>query len=336
VEWAREQLARNRRMAASGMLAQVEIPAAEAELERRLDSYYSGLGLVTEAENVLKLLLSADRADPLWNDEIVPVDVETLSPPEAADVREAVAQALKQRPELRALATREDAAELERQWSADMVKPQMNLFAAYINTGLSGTVSAAPNPFVAAAQASTDRLNQLSAMAGLPPLPPTSFGSLPPSLVGGYGAALSNLFGGHYPSLQAGISFDLTLRNRAAEANLAQSAIARRRLKLEQARAEQLIEVQVRNALQALATARQRIAAAEASARAAREKLDSETRLYQSGESTNFLVLTRQNEYADSRRRELAARLDANKAIARLRQALGTTLEAYRIRLRQR
>jgi len=217
--------------------------------------------------------------------------------------------------------------------SADQVKPQVNLFAAYVNSGLGGTVSTAPNPITAATQPITDRLNQLSALAGLAPLPSGSFGSLPPSLVGGYGTALSNLFGGNYPSVQAGISFDLTLRNRAAQANLAESVIAQRRLKLEQARAEQGIEVQVRNALQALQSARQRIAAAEASARAAKEKLDSETRLYQSGESTNFLVLTRQNEYADSRHREVLARLDANKAVARLRQALGATLEAHRIRL---
>jgi outer membrane protein TolC len=80
-------------------------------------------------------------------------------------------------------------------------------------------------------------------------------------------------------------------------------------------------------------TARQRVTAAEASARAAKEKLDSETRMYQSGESTNFLVLTRQNEYSDSRRRDVVARLDANKAIARLRQALGATLDAYKIHL---
>jgi HAE1 family hydrophobic/amphiphilic exporter-1 len=90
----------------------------------------------------------------------------------------------------------------------------------------------------------------------------------------------------------------------------------------------------VRNALQAIQTARQRIAAAEASARAAREKLDSETRLFQTGESTNFLVLTRQNEYADSRRRAVAARLDFNKAVASLERALGTTLAAHQVTLK--
>jgi outer membrane protein TolC len=118
---------------------------------------------------------------------------------------------------------------------------------------------------------------------------------------------------------------------RTAEANLGQTLIDEKRIKLERARTEQAIEAQVRGALQGIQTARQRIAAAEASARAAKEKLDSEQRLYQTGESTNFLVLTRQNEYADSRHREVVARLDFNKSVARLEQALGTTLVTHNI-----
>ena len=182
-------------------------------------------------------------------------------------------------------------------------------------------------------QASAARLNELSVRAGLAPLPSQTFGALPGLLVGGYGTALSNLFGGNYQTVQAGLTLDWTPRNRTAEASLAQAAIAERRLRAEQSRLEQTIEAQVRNSLQALETARQRIAAAEASAKAAKDKLDSEVRLFQAGESTNFLVLTRQNEYADSRRRALVARLDANKAVSRLRQALGTTLAEHGIRL---
>ena len=139
------------------------------------------------------------------------------------------------------------------------------------------------------------------------------------------------MFGGRYQSFKAGIALDLNLRNRTADANYAQSAIAEKRLKLRQAQVEQTIEAQIRNALQGIETARQRIAAAEASERAAREKLESETRLFQTGESTNFLVLTRQNEASDSRRRAVVARLELNKSIARLEQALGTTLAHHKI-----
>ncbi|MGO9128891.1 MAG: efflux RND transporter permease subunit [Bryobacteraceae bacterium] len=331
VELARRQLAMTRRMVAAGTQAQVEISAAEAELQRRLDTYYSGIGLVTEAENGLKLLLTSSREDSLWGDEIVPVDIETLEPPEAGDLREAVGVALKQRPEMRMIATQRDVAAIQTKLGSDQVKPQLNLVAQYANTGLAGTV-AATDPLSELFGAMTNQINELSVPAGLPPIV-FNFGALPPSLTGGYGKSLSNLFSGSYPTVQVGLILDLTPRNRAAHANLAQSAILERRLKLEQARIELGIEAQVRNAMQALATARQRIVAAEASARAAKEKLDSETRMYQSGESTNFLVLTRQNEYADSRQRDVLARLDANKAIARLRQALGSTLDAYKIRV---
>ena len=126
---------------------------------------------------------------------------------------------------------------------------------------------------------------------------------------------------------------DLTIRNRTANANYAQTVIGERRLKLEQARTEQLIEAEVRNSLQGIESSKQRITAANTSVRAAREKLESETRLYQTGESTNFLVLTRQNELADSRRRYILALLDFNKSVARLQQAVGNTLAENRITL---
>jgi outer membrane protein TolC len=47
--------------------------------------------------------------------------------------------------------------------------------------------------------------------------------------------------------------------------------------------------------------------AAGAGATAAAEKLAGESRLFEAGESTNFLVLTRQNEYSAARRRQVDA-----------------------------
>lgn len=85
------------------------------------------------------------------------------------------------------------------------------------------------------------------------------------------------------------------------------------------------------NALQAMEGARQRIVSA--GERATQEKLDGETRLLQTGEYSNFLVLTRQNELLNSRLRSVAATLELNKAVARLEQAIGSTLAAHNIKL---
>lgn len=334
VEWAREQLARNRRMIASGMLAPVELAASEAELERRLDTWYASVGTITDVENVLKGLLAGDRTDAMWNEEIVPTDSRRPEPKPLESLSALVTQAVEQRPELRQLSLRMDTNDVQKKLSADQTRPQVNLVASYSNSGLGGTLQTKDNPITASNALLYDRLNQLSSLAGLPVLPSASFGTLPDYLIGGYGTALSNVFGGRYQSVQVGLSFDLTLRNRTAQANLSQTLIAEKRLKLERARGEQVIEAQVRGALQAMETARQRIRAAEASQKAAQEKLDSENRMFQTGESTNFLVLTRQNEYADSSLRAVAAHLGFNKAVARLEQALGVTLRSHEVKLK--
>jgi HAE1 family hydrophobic/amphiphilic exporter-1 len=292
------------------------------------------VGTITDVENVLKGLLAGDRTDAMWNEEIVPTDNQRPEPKPLESLNALVTQALEQRPELRQLSLRMDANDVRKKLSVDQTRPQVNLVASYSNSGLGGTLQANENPITASNALLYERLNQLSSLAGLPVLPSTSFGTLPDYLIGGYGTALSNVFGGRYQSVQVGLSFDLTLRNRTAQANLSQALIAGKRLKLERARAEQAIEAQVRGALQAMETARQRIRAAEASQKAAQEKLDSEIRLFQTGESTNFLVLTRQNEYADSSLRAVAAHLGFNQAVARLEQALGATLRSHEVKLK--
>jgi HAE1 family hydrophobic/amphiphilic exporter-1 len=290
--------------------------------------------VVTEVENALKILIAPDRAAVIWGDQILPSDDRTIAPPEASDLRELVALAIKKRRELQQLGMRRDVNDIQKQFNADQIKPQVNLVGSYSNNGIGGSLRPGENPLTASNVQLYERLNALSTIAGLPPVVPAGFGGIPDYLVGGYGSALSNVFSGRYQSVQVGIQFDLNLRNQTAKANLAQTAIAERRLKLEGTRLEQAIEAQVRNALQGLETARQRIAAATAGEKAAQEKLESEIRLFQTGESTNFLVLTRQNDYLDARRRSVLAALEFNRSVARIEQSVGNTLQSYNITLK--
>ena len=300
---AKVQLERDRRMIAAGSLPPVELSAAEAELAARMDDLYRATGAITEVENNLKTLLAGDRHDELWQDEIVPAETGAVSPPLVIETREAVAEALRRRPELKTVDAERAATAIRKQQEADLLKPRMNLVAGYSLAGLAGTVREG---------------GPLSQFApGV---------ALPTSLSGGLGSSLTSLFGGNYQSVQAGITFDFTVHDRAARANLASDAIAAKRLGLMRSRAEQTIEAQVRNALQSLETARQRVRAAAAGAAAAKEKLDSESRLFATGESTNFLVLTRQNEYSAARRRQVEADAAFNKAVAQYQAALGSTL----------
>ncbi len=335
VNLAQEQLDRTRRLIAGGSVAPVELAAAEAELERRRDTFFSLLGGVTAAENNLKQLIAGGRDQQLWRDEIVPVTTERATGPTGYELPDLVATAVRKRPELRALDLRKDLNARQKELAVNQTKPAINWNTAYISSGLAGALLQTDNPFSAFQTAVALRVNELSRAAGLPPLnTPSLGGGVPASFVGGYGQSLVNLFGGNYSTYQTGLSFDLTIRNQAAHSAVAQTVITERRLGLDRRRVEQAIEAQVRNSLQSIETARQRMAAAEASARASKEKLDSETRLFQTGESTNFFVLTRQNELADSRRRVVAATLEFNKSVARLAASLGNTLEAYNITLK--
>ncbi|MBM3737467.1 MAG: TolC family protein [Acidobacteria bacterium] len=334
VTWAQEQLARTRRAIAAGTVARVELAAAEAELERRRDTYFSALAVLTEAENALKLLIASGQGDEIWNDQLIPVDQKTVSLAGSESLADTVKQAIERRAEFRHIALRAENNATQKQLATEQTRPRIDLGANYAVAGLAGTqpLSAANNPFSQSTLITFTRLNELSARAGLPPVQAPSFGGgIPSSLVGGYGTALSNLFGWNYQTVQAGLSMEFNPKNRAAHAAVEQTVITGRRLKLERERLEQAVAAQVRNAMQGIETARQRMAAAEASARAAKEKLDSETRLFQTGESTNFFVLTRQNEHLDSMRRVVLAQLDYNRAVARLNHAAGSTLEVRKL-----
>jgi HAE1 family hydrophobic/amphiphilic exporter-1 len=333
VNLARDQLERNKRQIASGTLAPVELAASEAELQRRIDTYVTTVGIVTAAENALKQLLTPDREDPLWNDRLKPTSAPTVEAPTYV-LRDSVDVALKNRRELRILTLQTDQNDIRAQQARSQVLPQLNLVSTYANTGLAGTqIQNAGGGFASAFGPVINRVNELSAIAGLPPLPPFQSGGVPPAFIGGYGQNLSNMVSGDFQSFSVGLQFEWNPRNRTAEAELAQTTINERRLKLARRQVEQTIEAQVRNALQAVDTARQRIEAAKASERASREKLDSEIRLFQTGESTNFLVLTRQNELLDSRRRVVEADLLLNRAVTRYEQIVGTTLATNNIKL---
>lgn len=337
VNWGQEQLARTKRAIDAGTVARVEIAAAEAELERRRDTYYGTINILTEAENALKVLVSANRDEGIWTDQIIPTDERTVDMAASDDLNQALKLALEKRAELRHVALRAETNKTQQELARDQIKPLVNLTGGYGVSGLAGTqpTSDGANPFNESTRITFQRLNELSARVGLPPVQAPSFGGgIPASLIGGYGSTLQNLFGWNYQTVQAGLTMDFNTKNRAANAAIEQTVITERRLKLERERAEQGIAAQVRNAMQTIETARQRIVAAESSAKAAKEKLDSETRLFQTGESTNFLVITRQNEHLDSLRRAVVARLDFNRAVARLQQATGVTLETWKISLK--
>jgi len=332
--WALDQLEMNKRLAAAGTLAQVQIVEAEAELERREGDVLTAMENVNRAQNVLKQLLLPDRKDNLWSQTFKPSDSADLKP-NSIQLEEGLQKALAARPELEQIGLQEELNAIDVSYNRDQVRPQVDLLANYLSTGLAGTRLEQTNPFTAQNQLVFSRLNELSRIAGLPPIEQPIQGSIPQNLVGGYSDSLSNLFQQKYRTFEAGFLINLPLRNRTAEANLGRSLATGRQLQTLRQRVEQLVEADVRNALQAVATAEKRVESARAGRVASQAQLESEERRFRVGETTNFFVLTRQNQLSEARSREMRALADHNIALAQLQRAIATTLENFNIQLKK-
>jgi HAE1 family hydrophobic/amphiphilic exporter-1 len=149
---------------------------------------------------------------------------------------------------------------------------------------------------------------------------------VPPRLIGGYFQALRNLSSFDFRTYQAGVSISFPWRNRTIEGNLGRALAESRRLDARQRQQVQTIQIDVRNALQAVVATRQRYEAAKASRIAADAQLSGELEKYRAGLSPNFLVLQRQNEFATAQAAEVRALTDYNKALADLQRVTGMTL----------
>ena len=156
--------------------------------------------------------------------------------------------------------------------------------------------------------------------------PATGLSRVPPNLVGGLFSSLGNLAALDYPSYRIGVAISLPWGNRIAKANLGSSIVEGKRIENNRAQTEQVVEAEVRNALQALRSAESRLASATDARAAAEELYASEERLFRGGTSTFYLVLQRQTDLAAARARELQARTDLNKAISEFQRSIGSTL----------
>jgi HAE1 family hydrophobic/amphiphilic exporter-1 len=302
------QLEHNRRMVAQGQLAPIDVVQVEAQLTTFEGAVFSALDDTARAENILKFLISEDRNASIWRDVIVPVDPVTLPVPDV-NIDSAMQTALASREEVRQSDVAREINQVDQRFFRDQRKPQIDLVGSYSTVGLAGQFDPAG----------------LNPINGLPFPPP------PDTLIGGYGTSLSGLLANRYPAFRVGVQINIPLQNRTANAQLGRSLVEGQRIQTQREQLESQIQVEVRNALQAILTSEARLKAAAASRAASEQQYASERRKYDSGLSTLFLVLERQSTLTTARGTELKAQTDLNKAIAELQRATGNALAANNV-----
>jgi outer membrane protein len=325
VRVARSQLEHNQRLVQEGQLAPIDVVAAEAQITTFEQDVYSALEEVSKTENNLKNLIAENQNSALWSEPIVPTDSVDLVVPDIT-LPDALKTAMENRPELQASNVVREINEIDQRFFKDQKKPGIDLVGSYGMVGLAGAVSTATNPFTGSSAQLRDAVNRLLRNANFDPLPDPPAQTISPNLIGSYPQSVENLLANRFNNFRVGVQINLPLRNRTAEAQYGRSLVEAQQIATQREQLEQNIQVEVRNALQAMRSAQARLQAAAATRAANERQLTSEQRKLDAGQSTTFLVLERQTALTAARGAELKAQTDLNKAIADLHRATGNAL----------
>ncbi|HTB18529.1 MAG TPA: TolC family protein [Bryobacteraceae bacterium] len=325
----------NRRQQEQGLLAPIDVVAAQTQLANFEVGVYAAQSALTGAENALKELVLPDRSDATWSSAMIPVTPADVKAP-ITPLSDAIAEAMANRPEIAEVKITGEINQKDIRYYRDQTKPQVNLTALYTRAGLAGAVlPPGPNPFTAGFGPLTNQLNELSALAGLPQLPVISFGSsvIPPVLVGNYGHSLAGVWNGDFPTTEVQLNISLPIRNRTADANLGKSLAETRRIKNQMQQTEQNVQSDVRTAMENVQMAQLRLQSAQVARESAEEQYQSEQRQFRAGTSTLFLVQQRQATMITARSQERRSQADLSEAIAQFQLATGTILAERNIKL---
>ncbi len=175
--------------------------------------------------------------------------------------------------------------------------------------------------------------NRAALSTRYPPIPNLTITILgtPGYFNGGSFQAFRNLFRTDSPTYAVGIAFQFPFRNTTAKANLAGARIQQQRTDASTRTQEQSIVADVRNAVQAVETSRQRVLTARRARANAEIQLSGERDLFQVGRSTTFLLFQRENSLNNARNSEIRAETDYNKALSDLQRASSTTFRINNI-----
>jgi outer membrane protein len=292
-----------------GTLAPIELVRADAQRASSRQDLANSQGYEQQQQLVLKNVLSRNGiSDPaLHQAQIVPTT--PASVPDIEDlkaVQELVDTALRNRPELEEGRLQLSSSEISLEGARSLLRPQLDFVVTAQGNGLAGD------------------LNGL----GLP-------GPNDPSLVGGFGTLLGQVFRYRYPTYGAGIQLSLPLKNDVAQADYARDSIQLRQTQIRFQQLQNQVRLEVEAALTALNRARASYLAALEARNLQQKSLDIEMEKYSAGVSTTFLVTQYQSFLAQARSTEVAAKSVYMKARTSLERALGQILENHNISVDQ-
>jgi len=302
VNLAREQLRMIEEQVSVGISATLERAQALTQIASAETALLSAVQAVTSAENVLKQLILRNKSATDWSNRLKPTDEPQLVAT-PINLKDALDEAYTNRPELTRLRLQQDINKIDTKFFKNQTLPRVDLQSTIFSLGVAGR-----------------------------PLTRAGITSNPPSVnVGGYGQALRNLGRLDTGTIAVGATIQIPLHNTTAKANLAGARIQGEQLIASIQSMEQAVEIDVRNAVQAVETTKRQVDTARAASKSAEIQLAGELKRYQAGMSTTFLVFQFEDQLVIARTAEVRADANYSQALANLQRATSVTLRVNRV-----
>jgi outer membrane protein len=311
--FAQKTLSDTKKQVEIGSLAPIEVVRAQSTVAQDQQLVTTAQTNLQLQQLLMKNAISRSLKDPtLATAEVIPtstMDVPAQEPP--VPTEDLINESIRRRPELVESRIDLNSRELSNKAVRSSLLPTLDLFAYYGGSGVGGDLSR-------------------SVPVCVPPntqfcVPP---GGVPPV---SYGGTLKQLFNSTGPDKGVGVTLNIPLRNRAAQAVQIRSELEFRQAEMRLQQIENQVAVEVRNAQYAVQQNRASVDSARAATEYARQSLDAEQKKYQFGTSTTTLVLQNQSALATAESTLVNAMVAYEKSRVELDRATGELLDHYGI-----
>jgi outer membrane protein TolC len=315
--FAQKTLSDTRKQVEIGSLAPIEVVRAQSTVAQDQQLVTTARTNLQLEQLLMKNALTRTMKDPvLATAEVIPLS--TMDVPAEEPIiptEDLINDALHRRAEL--IESRIDLN--SRQYSNKAVRsallPTLDLFAYYGGSGLGGAQN--PSAECITPTQSFCATNNPNVDLGQSPIAPTTT----------YGGAVQQLFNSTAPDKGVGLTLNVPLRNRAAQAVQVRSELEFRQAQMRLQQIENQVGVEVRNAQYTVQQNRASVDSAKAAVELGHQSLDAEQKKFQFGTSTNTLVLQYQSQLATSESTLVNAMVAYEKSRVELERATGTLLD---------
>jgi outer membrane protein len=315
--FAQKTLSDTRKQVEIGSLAPIEVVRAQSTVAQDQQLMTTALTNLQLEQLLMKNALTRTMKDPvLATAEVIPVstmDVPAQEP--VVPTEDLINDALRRRAELVESRIDLNSRQASNKAVRSALLPTLDLFAYYGGSGLGGAQNPAAE-CVSPSQAFCASSNPIASLGQSPIVPTVS-----------YGGALNQLVNSTAPDKGVGLTLNIPLRNRAAQAVQVRSELEFRQAEMRLQQIENQVGVEVRNAQYTVQQNRASVDSARAAVELGHQSLDAEQKKFQFGTSTNTLVLQYQSQLATAESTLVNAMVAYEKSRVELERATGTLLD---------